>query len=45
VVHRLIVDLQSVADDILFKGVLVILKGDFAQILLVVLHGSRANTV
>jgi hypothetical protein len=44
-VHRLIVDLRSVADDVLFKGVPVILKGDFAQILLVVPHGSRADIV
>jgi hypothetical protein len=45
VVHRLLVDLQSVTDDILFKGVPVILGGDFAQILLVVPHGSRADIV
>jgi hypothetical protein len=30
------VDLQSMMDDVLFGGVLVILGGDFAQILLVV---------
>ena len=45
VVHRLMVDLRSVADDVLFRGVPVILGGDFAQILLVVPHGSRADMV
>ena len=45
VVHWLMVDLRSVADDVLFGGVPVILGGDFAQILLVVPHGSRADTV
>jgi hypothetical protein len=38
-------DLQSVTDDILFGGVPVILGGDFAQILPVVPHGSRADIV
>ena len=45
VVHRLLVDLRSVTDDILFGGVPVILGGDFAQILPVVPHGSRADIV
>jgi hypothetical protein len=30
VVHRLLVDLQSVTDNVLFKGVPMILSGDFA---------------
>lgn len=45
VVHRLLVDLRSTTDSILFGGVPVILGGDFAQILPVVPHGSRADTV
>jgi hypothetical protein len=45
VVHRLLVDLQSVTDNVLFKGVLVILGGDFAQILLVIPHSSRPDIV
>jgi hypothetical protein len=45
VVHRLLVDLRSVTDDILFGGVPVILGGDFAQILPVVPRGSRADIV
>jgi hypothetical protein len=45
VVHRLMGDLRSVADDILFGGVPVILGGDFAQILPVVPYGSQADTV
>ena len=45
VVHRLLVDLRSVADDVLFGGVPVVLGGDFAQILPVVPHGSRADIV
>ena len=45
VVHRLLGDLRSVTDDILFGGVPVILGGDFAQILPVVPHGSRADIV
>jgi hypothetical protein len=43
VVHRLMVDLRSVSDDLLFGGVPVILGGDFAQILPVVMHSSRAD--
>ena len=45
VVYRLMVDLYSTKDDVLFGGVLVILGGDFAQILLVVKNGSRADMV
>ena len=45
VVHRLLVNLRSVTDDVLFGGVPVVLGGDFAQILPVVPHGSRADTV
>lgn len=45
VVHRLLVDLRSVTDDVLFGGVPVILGGDFAQILPVVPKGSRADVV
>jgi hypothetical protein len=45
VVYRLLVDLRSVTDDILFGGVPVILGGDFAQILLIVPRGSRADIV
>ena len=45
VVHRLLVDLRSVADDVLFGGVPVILGGDFAQILPVIPRGSRADIV
>jgi hypothetical protein len=45
VVHRLMVDLRSVADDVLFGGVPVVLGGDFAQILPVVPHGSRTEIV
>jgi hypothetical protein len=45
VVHRLLVDVRSVTDDILFGGVPVILGGDFAQILPVVPRGSRADIV
>jgi len=39
------VDLRSVADDVLFGGVPVVLGGDFAQILPVVPHGSRTDIV
>jgi hypothetical protein len=45
VVHWLLVDVRSVTDDILFGGVLMILGGDFAQILLVIPHGSRADII
>jgi hypothetical protein len=45
VVHRLLVDLLSVEDDVLFGGIPVVLGGDFAQILSVVPHGSRADVV
>ena len=45
VVHRLMVDLHSTKDDVLFGGVPVILGGDFAQILPVVKNGSRADMV
>ena len=45
VVHRLLVDLRSVTDDVLFGGVPVILGGDFAQILPVIPHGSRPEIV
>jgi ATP-dependent DNA helicase PIF1 len=45
VVHRLLVDLRSIIDDILFGGVPVILGGDFAQILPVVPRGSRADII
>lgn len=45
VVHCLLVDLQSTTDDLLFGRVPVILGGDFAQILLVVKHGSQADIV
>lgn len=45
VVHRLLVDLRSAADDILVGGVPVILGEDFAQILPVVPRGSRADIV
>jgi hypothetical protein len=45
VVHRLLVDLWSVTNNILFRGVPIILGGDFAQILLVVLYSSRADIV
>jgi hypothetical protein len=33
------VDLQSIANNVLFRGVLIVLSRDFAQILPVVLHG------
>jgi hypothetical protein len=45
VVHRLLVDLRSATDDILFGGVPVILGGDFAQILPVIPHGLRPDIV
>lgn len=45
VVHRLLVDLRSVTDSVLFGGVPVVLGGDFAQILPVVPHGSRPQIV
>jgi hypothetical protein len=45
VVHRLLVDLLSVKDNVLFSGILIVLKGDFAQILLVVSHSSQADVV
>ncbi|RFU23627.1 hypothetical protein B7463_g12712, partial [Scytalidium lignicola] len=46
VVHRLFCDLQSVEDqDLLFGGLLVILGGDFAQILPVVVGSTRADAV
>ena len=45
VVHRLLVDLRSVTDNVLFGGVPVILGGDFAQILPVIPHGTRADIV
>jgi hypothetical protein len=38
-------DLRSVADNILFRGVPVILGRDFAQILPVVPYGLQADTV
>ncbi|CZT06983.1 uncharacterized protein RAG0_12554 [Rhynchosporium agropyri] len=43
VVHRLLVDLRGTSTHILFGGVPVIMGGDFAQILPVVPHGSRAD--
>jgi hypothetical protein len=45
VVHRLFVDLRSATDDVLFGGVPAVFGGDFAQILPVVPHGSRADIV
>jgi hypothetical protein len=39
------VDLRSIADDVLFGGVPIVLGGDFAQILPVVPHGSRTDIV
>lgn len=45
VVHRLLVDVRSTEDDILFGGVPVILGGDFAQILPVVPQGTRADVI
>ncbi len=44
-VHRLLTDLRSTSDDILFGGIPAILGGDFAQILPVVVNGSRADIV
>ena len=44
-VHRLLCDMRSVPDEILFGGVSVILGGDFSQILPVVPRGSRAQIV
>lgn len=45
VVHRLLTDLRGTTDGVLFGGVPVILGGDFAQILPVVVNGSRADIV
>jgi PIF1-like helicase/Helitron helicase-like domain at N-terminus len=45
VVSRLLADLRSVKEDVLFGGVPVVLGGDFAQILPVVPQGSRADIV
>jgi hypothetical protein len=45
VVHRLLTDLRSVTDDILFGGVPVILGGDFTQILPVIKRGTRPDIV
>ena len=45
VVYRLLTDLRSVTDDLLFGGVPVILGGDFAQILPVIKRGSRPEIV
>ena len=45
VVYQLIVDLQSVIDNVLFGSILIILRGNFAQILPVVPHGLHANIV
>jgi hypothetical protein len=44
-VDQLLLDLHLNEKDILFRGVLVVLRGDFAQILLVVLRGKQADTV
>jgi hypothetical protein len=45
VIHRLLVDLLSIKDDVLFEGILIVLRGDFAQILLVVLYSSQADII
>jgi hypothetical protein len=45
VVYRLMGNLRSVTDNILFGGVPIILRGDFAQILPVVPYSSQADTV
>jgi PIF1-like helicase len=45
VIYQLLVDLRSVIDNILFRGVPVILRGDFAQILPVVPRGLRADII
>jgi hypothetical protein len=46
-VHRLFIDIRSVKglNEPLFGGVLVIFRGDFAQILPVVVNGSRTQVV
>src|SRR5262249_37795964 len=44
VVHRLLVDLRSTTDDILFGGVPVILGGDFAQILPAISFDSSSRS-
>jgi len=44
-VHRLLLDLRSVTDDVLFGGVPVILGGDFAQILPVIKGKDRPHIV
>jgi hypothetical protein len=46
-VHCLLVDLRSVIgpNEPLFGGVLIILRGDFTQILPVVPNGSRTQVV
>jgi hypothetical protein len=40
VVHCLLVDLLSIKDNVLFRGIFVVLRGDFAQILLIILYSS-----
>ena len=44
-VHRLLCDLRTVTDEVLFGGIPVLLGGDFAQILPVIPNGSRADVV
>lgn len=45
VIHRLLVDLRSVTDNLLFGDVPAIFGSDFAQILPVIPHSSRADIV
>jgi hypothetical protein len=45
VVYRLLVDLLSVEDDVLFRGIPIVFRGDFTQILLIVPHGSQTDVV
>ena len=45
VVHRLLADVRSVSEDVLFGGVPVLLGGDFSQILPVIPQGSRGDII
>jgi hypothetical protein len=45
VVYCLLVDLLSIKNDVLFRGIPIMFKGDFAQILLIVLYSSQADVV
>lgn len=45
VVHQLLCNLQGVTDNVMFSSIPILLSGDFAQILPIVLNGSQSQIV